>query len=406
MGYLYRLYESITDYRIRNVVFHVWASINPNFVLRNKSFFLNLADFSEEEVSANKLLMTRWETGSKSIESMTWFIPPPMSITAGPQNILNFIKFFCQKGLKINIVILGYSTAIKKDIAAMMRVIGTEYEEQIKIFTNPDVSVLPYADAGIATMWHTAYALLRYNNTKAKFYFIQDDERLLYPAGIEHSLAEQSYRFGFIGITNADCLSDMYINEFGGKAQTYFLAPIRMKLTKVSPTEQIKRVFFYARPEWERNGFILGLLGLKEIKKRHPETEIITAGSKYKFSDLGLKIKNLGKVPIEQLPEFYASCDVGIYIILSQHTGAIPFELMASGCAVLTNRHYFKQSYLKHEENCLMFDLAPSSIADAFDKLYENRNLHNTLVSNGLKFISQMPSLEEEMNRIFKFMLT
>src|SRR4030042_5784380 len=147
---------------------------------------------------------------------------------------------------------------------------------------------------------------------------------------------------------------------------------------------------------------MLGLAGLKEIKRRHPEIEIITAGSQDRFNDLGLKIKKLGKIPVDQLQEFYVSCDVGIYIILSRHTGVIPFELMASGCAVLTNRHYFKQSYLKHDENCILFDLTPFSIADAFDKLYENRDLYNTLVSNGLKFMSQMPSLEEEMNRIFK----
>ena len=97
---------------------------------------------------------------------------------------------------------------------------------------------------------------------------------------------------------------------------------------------------------------------------------------------------------------------MGIYILLSRHTGVIPFELMATSVAVLTNRQPYSQDYLKHGENCILFDLTPLSIADAFDALYGNVDYYNTIISNGYKYVSQMPSLKDEMDRIYQFMIT
>jgi glycosyltransferase involved in cell wall biosynthesis len=195
----------------------------------------------------------------------------------------------------------------------------------------------------------------------------------------------------------------MYVKEFGGKAKSYFPVPDKkFKSRKSISSKRIRRVFFYLRPYDSRNGFTLGMAGLKEIKKRHPKIEIIAAGADVKFNDHGLKIKQLGKVPFDQLPELYASCDVGIYLLFSKHTGVIPFELMASGCAVLTNRRYYK-SCLKDMKNCIMFDPTPSSMADAFDILC-NEKIRRKIIIEGLKFINKMSTLEEEMNKIYRFM--
>jgi glycosyltransferase involved in cell wall biosynthesis len=147
------------------------------------------------------------------------------------------------------------------------------------------------------------------------------------------------------------------------------------------------------------------MAGLKEIRKRHPEIEIVAAGSETRFDDQGISIKQLGNIPYSQLQEFYSSCDVGIYILLSRHTGVIPFELMTSGCVVLTNKRQYQQSYLRHMENCVMFDLTPESIADAFDIVFSSEETFTKIKMGGLKFTEEMPTLEEEMNRIYAFML-
>jgi glycosyltransferase involved in cell wall biosynthesis len=402
---LSRLYGQIKDYRIRSLVTQVWAFANQRYVRQNQNYLIDLANYSPDEMRLNTEVMRKWEdTPDKKIESMVWFLPPFTSITAGAENILKFIAFFHNKGIKITIALIALRGDFERSKQAIIGKLGINKGE-IEILVNPAPRDLPFSDAGVATYWYTAYSLLKYSNTKSKFYFIQDDERLLYPASLEYSLAEATYGFDFIGITNAECLKDMYINEFGGKAESYFPFPAQFpRLTGLTVKKGIRRIFFYSRPDVERNGLNLGLAGLIEIKKRHPDVEIVFAGSPYKFNDLGLKAVQAGSISVAKLQSFYASFDVGIYIILSRHTGVIPFELMASGCAVMTNRHDFRQSYLKPDDNCVIFDLAPNSMADAYDKLYSNVDLYNTIVANGLSFISGMPSLEDEMERIRRFM--
>ena len=46
-----------------------------------------------------------------------------------------------------------------------------------------DVDSLPFTTIAIATYWVTAYPLLRFHNTNAKVYLIQDEETVFYPAG-------------------------------------------------------------------------------------------------------------------------------------------------------------------------------------------------------------------------------
>jgi glycosyltransferase involved in cell wall biosynthesis len=400
---LYSIFSSIKDYRILGLLKELWKFLNPNSLEANQNYYIQLADYTDKDIIRNRELLDNWQKSEKSIDSMTWFIPMFYMVAAGVNNVFRFINFLSGKGVHINIVLMGPSIHAERCIRLVNDM--AENRGQMEIFVNPSIADLPYADAGVATMWYTAYGLLKYNNTKGKFYFIQDDERLIYPGGLEHSLAESTYRFGFTAITNAECLKEMYITEFEGRADHYFPAPDHIKPVADVKSGKIKRIFFYARPEFGKCGFFLGMAGLREIKKRHPEIEIVTAGSAFKFNDYGLGINQFGKIPYDKLQDFYYGCDVGIYILLSRHTGVIPFELMASGCAVLVNRNCYKQSYLQHMCNCIMFDLSPSAMADAFDMLYSSEDTCREIKTSGLEFMRKMPSLEEELDRMYMFML-
>jgi len=409
---IYRIYHYVEQYRVCRFAFRTLAKAARTLSQMAMQMcvhngFIN-SDFSQEDFNKNKEILNRWEKEEpKSIRSMTWFVPAFGLPHAGIHNILEFVKYLLDKGVNINLVLLGNAFDAQYSHYWIRKNEEFAWLGKAIIFENPRIAKLPHTDAGIATRCDTAYSLLKYNNTKSKFYFIQDDERLFFQDKAKRDLAEATYRFGFIVITNAEALKAMYIKEFGGKAESYFPAPNHIEPAEDLTGKRIKRLFFYARPEPSnsRNGFTLGIGGLREIKKRHPEIEIVAAGSAADFDDHGLKIKQLGQLPYSELQEFYSSCDVGIYILLSKHTGVIPFELMASGCAVLTNKRHYQQSYLRHMENCVMFDLTPSSIADAFDTLYDNAEIYTAILAGGLDFIKRMPTLEQEMNRIYSFML-
>ncbi len=52
-----------------------------------------------------------------------------------------------------------------------------------------------------------------------------------------------------------------------------------------------------------------------------------------------------------------------------------------------------------------LIDLTPESIADAFDIVFSIERTFTKIKMGGMKFTKEMPTLEEEMNRIYAFML-
>src|SRR6185437_7246289 len=74
-----------------------------------------------------------------------------------------------------------------------------------------DLSRLDPSDAAIATLWTTVYYLLRDNQAREKFYFVQDHESRFYPAGSTSALVDASWGFGFKGLCNTVTLRDLYV---------------------------------------------------------------------------------------------------------------------------------------------------------------------------------------------------
>jgi glycosyltransferase involved in cell wall biosynthesis len=382
-----------------------WLYKLANWILdiRLQGGFIN-SNISGLDLITNNHLIKLFKNHHDHIRSITWFIPAFSEPHAGMNNIFEFIKYLISKGVSINIVLL----ANKIGIMYCQNVIDTDSKyswlKQTNIFHNTTISKLPYTDAGVATACDTAYSLLKYDNVGNKFYFIQDDERLMYKDVYKQRLAENTYKFGFTGIATAKCLENMYKNEFGGKCESYFTALNIQRPYVLKYNNKIKRLFFYARPEkeQERNGFKIGLEGLKEIRKRHKDLEIVAAGSNKKFNDEGVGIIQLGNIDLDKIREFYLSCDVGLSILLSRHTGVIPFELMATSVAVLANKQEYSQDYLQDSSNCVLFDLNTESIADSFDTLYYNIDFCNKIIKNGYDFVNSIKPVEEEIARVSK----
>jgi glycosyltransferase involved in cell wall biosynthesis len=404
---LFRIYEWAKNYRITQWV-GKWLNRLSNwfFKIKTRSGFINAA-YDENDLRCNLEIIHDWENRTdKSIASVLWFLPAFSDPYAGITNILQFMRYMLSKGVEVRLVLLGGKIETSYCHYLIKRRNEFSWLKQLKIYQNPRIDSLPESDAAIATRCDTAFSLLKYNKTKGKFYFIQDDERQLYSKKEQKDLAEITYRLGFVGIASADCLREMYVNEFNGKAISYFTALSVKKPEGSAFKREIKRLFFYARPEPgnARNGFYIGMQGLQEIRKRHSDIEMVTAGTDTQFDDRGIGIRQLGKIPLEGLEDFYRSCDVGMYILLSRHSGVIPFELMATSVAVLTNKSLYTQANLKDGYNCLTFDLNPVSIADAFDRLCGDIDFCNMLIDNGFRYVAQLPSLNEEMTRVFDYM--
>lgn len=227
-------------------------------------------------------------------------------------------------------------------------------------------------DAAICTLWTTAFPLLRSGQTRRKFYFVQDWEPLFYPAGTISGIVEATYRFGFHAVCNTRSLARSY-RELGGTADhfepsvdTEVFRPRRQS----EPEDETFRLFCYARPSTPRNCFDTLSPALHDLKQRHGDgIDIITAGSYWNPEGYGLGgvVRHLGLLPYAETGLLYRGCDAGLVAMATRHPSYLPFELMACGATVITNRNTHTEWLLRDRENCVLFELTRSDIVRAVD---------------------------------------
>ncbi len=91
--------------------------------------------------------------------------------------------------------------------------------------------------------------------------------------------AEETYRFGFYGITAGEWLKEKLTSEYGMQCESFGFSYDKDLYTfRKREADGVKRVFFYARPPTERRGFELGMMALNKLCEKYPETEIVFAG--------------------------------------------------------------------------------------------------------------------------------
>jgi glycosyltransferase involved in cell wall biosynthesis len=266
---------------------------------------------------------------------------------------------------------------------------------KLKIFDPKSEAVedLPPSDIAICTFWASAYFLIRFNQTKRKYFFIQDYEPLFYEAGSVSALAESTYRFGFEGIVNTPGLLRAINQRHGlqGISFTPAIDPTYYYPPKEKNNKRI-RIFFYARPNNPRNAFNLGIIIIKTlIEKYGDDIEIVTAGADWKEKRFDLRgcITNLGLLKsLKEVGDLYRSCDIGFVYMLSKHPSYQPFEFMATGVATVTNNNEDNLWFLKDGTNCLVAEPSPAAMAEKIGWLIEDAKLRDKIQHGGLDTVS------------------
>lgn len=247
-------------------------------------------------------------------------------------------------------------------------------------------------DAVIATLWSSAYPVMRFDRAGAKFFFLQDYEPAFYPAGSASALVEETYRFGIPGIVNTPGLAEVY-RGYGNAAVSFVPAVDTHRYHPAegggAGAERPVRIVFYGRPGSPRNAFGLGLAALRQVKERFGNrVQILSAGEDWNPGQFGVAglIENLGRIDgLDAVAELYRSCDIGLVFMLTKHPSYQPFEFMASGVATVTNRNPHTAWLLRHEENALVAPAAPSLVAGEVARLVEDRALRERLTARALE---------------------
>ena len=237
----------------------------PKVSIFNKFRFILINDYPKDQ---NTQLVHN--------KSINWFISGFCATSGGHINIMRFLRAVESKGYDCRVVITGgeWMKDPLKVRASMVRAFGPM---RAKVFLG--VASAPPAFACIATGYDTAYEVRAFTSTHKKFYFVQDFEPWFHAHGSSQIIAEDTYRFDFIGITAGDWLAEKLALDYGMETHPFgFSCDANLYQPVPRVAHEGKRVFFYARPETERRGFELGVMALSELCRRHKDVVVVFAG--------------------------------------------------------------------------------------------------------------------------------
>ena len=368
-------------------------------------------DFSPEMLERSLALHSAPGTGR--LDSITWFLPEfDNPFYGGVHTILRFAGAFQKKhNVRSQFCILGNVSSVR--IREKMRSTFPHLAASpLFVLDRPArVNELPPTDAAICTLWTTAYASLAFSNTKRKFYFIQDDETLFYPAGSTSALVEASYGFGFYGLCNTAPLLERYAQR-GGRGE--FFNPcidanvFHDRNRKPISAEGPFLLFCYGRPDHPRNCFEMLAAALRILKQRMAaDVTIVTAGAEWDPKLYGLEgvVENLGVLNYRSTGALYRACDAGVAMMMTRHPSYLPMELMASGSLVVANRNPDTEWLLKDGENCLLTDPSATSLADRIEQGLRDTGLRRRVTARAAEMVqAEYSRWDQAIERIYRYM--
>jgi glycosyltransferase involved in cell wall biosynthesis len=389
------------------------ADTDPELTESDALGITGLFDATDEALARNRKLLADYAGAERhEIGSIQWFLPFfHHAYFGGVYTILRFADHLRREhGVESRFHIYdarGVAKEIAPKIAAAFPSLADAHVTSPGGRDHVAVEDLPPADAAIATLWTSVYALLRYPHASARFYFLQDYEPQFYAAGSAYALAEETYRLGIPGIVNTPGLADVY-RSYGNPAVAFVPA---VDLHRYHPPAQPRpndgpvRVFFYARPTSQRNAFGLGLAALARVKERYGErVDIVCAGEVWNPGAYGVadRIRNLGVLKsLDEVADLYRSCDVGLALMMTKHPSYQPFEFMACGTATVSNHNPHTSWFLRDEQNCLLSPALPTQIAERIGRLVEDRDLRERIAKTAYAEIERV-RWDEQIERVWR----
>lgn len=329
---------------------------------------------------------------------LNWVIPEPTKGSGGHQTIFRFVSALQKRGLRNRIYILE-PKLIRTDLEA------AEYIHTNFPLLDQDVEIccgcgrMIFCHGIVATSWKTAYFVRRFMNTVSKFYFVQDFEPWFYAVGSEYKFAENTYRFGFRGITAGDWLKTKLEREFQMACGSFHFSYDKEIYYPRKKRDSKKRVFFYARPITPRRAWELGVLTLKKLAELVPDLEVVFAGGDVSKYDIPFAYKSAGIVTPAELADLYAQSDISLVMSIT-NLSLVPLEVMASGGVVATQEDE-NNSWVIDHRNAIIIDCDPVHIAETLAEYLRMPEKLEPLREYGIHF-AQQTDWEAEADKVYR----
>ncbi|HLP23964.1 MAG TPA: glycosyltransferase family 1 protein [Microbacteriaceae bacterium] len=311
--------------------------------LTGKAEIASLVDF-DDVAAADWTRTPPWRADALAVDiqsrpmRVAWIMSPPGAESGGHQNIFRFIRVLEDHGHECTVFLYNVNGNMPNESSVKQMMARSE--------AYPDVAarILPYAsttgigdgfDAVFATGWETAYPSYNDASRARRFYFIQDFEPMFYPVGSDSILAENTYRFGFHGITAGAWLAHTLRRDYGMETAHFDFAvdPATYSLTN---TDARSAIFFYARPVTPRRAFELGVTVLTDFHRLMPDIDIHFAGWNTKDWKVPFPYVNHGSLQLSALNDLYNRC-AGALVLSLSNLSLLPLELAAAGVRPVVN---------------------------------------------------------------------
>jgi hypothetical protein len=383
MSAIRRGWEVFRKNGIRTVIQKVVVKIFP-FVLHRPSL-VHYDDVLAVDWRTPHPWVSQPRTIGAGPQTIAWIMSPPGANSGGHQNIFRFIAFLEQAGHTVRVYLYSTLDPTTPEQARANVASSSSYPDLgITIEGFPEGGIPDDVDAVFATGWETAYRSYRDQSTAKRFYFVQDFEPLFYPTGTEAVLAENTYRFGFIGITAGEWLAGKLRDEYGMTTESFTFGAENRNYSRVN-LERRTGIFFYARPETPRRGFELGAMALDLVARERPDSPIILAGQDLRTLRIPFPHENPGNMQVGELNAVYNRCAAGLVLSLT-NMSLLPLELLAAGVMPVVNdapnnRLVSDNPFIEYVEP------SPRAIADRLIAIVDRENQieHSALAAGSVK---------------------
>lgn len=327
---------------------------------------------------------------------LNWIVPEMGPGSGGHINIFRFLTRLQDMGFK-NRIYISKNNSIRndKDFRLFLKEHFDIDNKEIEMYVN--TKEMAFAHGTIATSWDTAYYVREFGNTISKFYFVQDYEPYFYAMGSEYMFAENTYKFGFRGITAGDWLKEKLSKDYGMRTDSFGFSYDRDLYKSFDKKDTIPRIFFYARPVTPRRSFELGLLALGEISRKIPDLEVVFAGWDIGEYVIPFNHKSLGIVKVEYLSQIYSQSDMCL-VLSNTNLSLLPLEIMASNSVPVCTKGA-NSEWLVNDSNSIMVEFDPVLIADTIIHYFENRDELDKIRNKGMEF-AHSTSWDKEADKV------
>lgn len=295
--------------------------------------------------------------------SIGWIMTPPAAGSGGHTTLFRLIEGLERAGHNCHVFLYD---RFQGDVRRHAATIAANWP-RLRAQVHDASSGLPALDGWVATSWQTAHVLASHPEASgARFYLVQDFEPYFYPRGSMYSMAEDTYRFGFTGITAGRWLAEKLEREFGMRCDFFEFGADRDVYFPLPDTIR-DGVAFYTKPTVARRGHELGMLALASFHELRPDAKIHIYGDSpepqpFPFVDHG-------KQTPEGLNKIYNSCRVGLSLSFT-NVSLVPWEMLASGTVPVVNDADHNRTVLDNGK-VVWAHPSPDSIALAMDRAYD-----------------------------------